>query len=322
MFTGNDFWKNYMVRWFGEELISKWEQNVEITQIRSNNRNICLEVYRHSDRNAPAIVFSHGIAGYARVLLPFIIPLFEKGYNFVIPDLQGYGYNPGMKGDFEWNAHVRNLVDTVEYARNNFTGAICLGGASMGGPLAYAASCMVPEKIDALICWCLWDFSEREFIRNETSTGRFTYMLLPLFKVLSKLMGRVRIKTYKLISYDTLTGSEEFNTLIKQDPQAGTHITLKGALSLLLQSRPKVPHRDYDIPTLVVQPGCDRMTPRHYMQKTFETLGSANKKYIELDGAEHFPLENRYYEIWTREVDTFLRQLPFGKLAFRRRPEK
>jgi len=46
--------------------------------------------------------------------------LFEKGYNFVVPDLQGYGYNEGLKGDFEWNAHVQNLIDTVDYAKKYF----------------------------------------------------------------------------------------------------------------------------------------------------------------------------------------------------------
>jgi alpha-beta hydrolase superfamily lysophospholipase len=309
MFTGNDFWKNYMVQWFGKELISKWENNVQIEIIKSNNRNIHLEIYANSDKNSPTIIFSHGIAGYARVLLPFIFPLFEKGYNFVVPDLQGYGYNEGLKGDFEWNAHVQNLVDTVEYAKAKFNGKIIIGGASMGGPLAYAASCVIPEKIDALICWCLWDFSDREFMLKETNTGRFTYILLPLFKILSKLIGNLRIKTYSLISYDTLTSSSEFNNLLKNDPQAGTLITIKGAVSLVTQSKPKIIHNNYNIPTLVIQPGEDRMTPKYYIKKTFDNIGSAKKRYIELEKTCHFPIENKYYEIWALEVDKFIKEL-------------
>ncbi|MBN4063085.1 MAG: hypothetical protein COA82_07890 [Alkaliphilus sp.] len=309
MFIGNEFWKNYMVQWFGEELIFKWDKVVQLDSIKSNNKNIHLEVYSNSDKNSPTIVFSHGIAGYARVLLPLIMPLFEKGYNIVVPDLEGYGYNEGLKGDFEWNSHVQNLVDTVEYAKKKFNGKIIIGGASMGGPLAYAASCIIPEKIDALICWCLWDFSDREFMLKETNTGRFTYMLLPLFKLLSKLMGNVRIKTYSLISYDTLSDSKEFIDLLKQDPQAGTHITLRGALSLLLQSKPRIAHEEYTIPTLVVQPGKDRMTPKYYIQKTFDKLGSNKKKYIELEGAAHFPIENDYYKTWSKEVGQFIKEL-------------
>jgi len=309
MFTGKDFWKNYMVQWFGEELIIKWEKNTQVDIIKSNNKNIHLEIYSNSNKNSPTIIFSHGIAGYARVLLTFIFPLFEKGYNFVVPDLQGYGYNEGLKGDFEWNAHVQNLVDTVDYAKKIFNGKIIIGGASMGGPLAYAASCMIPEKIDALICYCLWDFSDREFMLKETNTGRFTYILLPLFKLLSKLIGNIRMKTYSLISYDTLTNSKEFNNLLKKDPQAGTLITIKGALSLLLQSKPKIIHNEFSIPTLVIQPGEDRMTPKSYTKKTFDNLGSVIKRYIELEGSCHFPIENKYYETWALEVDKFIKEL-------------
>jgi len=309
MFTGKDFWKNYMVQWFGEELIFKWEKYAQVAIIKSNNKNIHLEIYSNSNKNSPTIIFSHGIAGYARVLLPFIFPLFEKGYNFVVPDLQGYGYNEGLKGDFEWNAHVQNLIDTVDYAKKNFNGKIIIGGASMGGPLAYAASCMIPDKIDALICYCLWDFSDREFMLKETNTGRFTYILLPLFKLLSKLIGNIRMKTYSLISYDTLTNSKEFNNLLKKDPQAGTLITIKGALSLLLQSKPKIIHNEFNIPTLVIQPGEDRMTPKSYTKKTFDNIGSVTKKYIELDGSCHFPIENKYYETWALEVDKFIKEL-------------
>ncbi len=267
-----------------------------------------LEIYDTGNSHATTIIFSHGIAGYARVLLPFVIPLRARGYNLVIPDLQGYGYNKGMKGDFEWNAHVENLVDAVRYARNRFKGKIVLGGASMGGPLAYAAACKC-DMVDALVCWCLWDFSDREFMLKETNTKGFTYILIPIFKIASRIFGNARIKTYQLISYDTLSDSGEMNELIKYDPQAGTHITLRGASSLVLQSKPHIKHEDFKLPVLVLQPGQDAMTPKYYTKKTFEKLGSPIKRYIELDGAAHFPTQRSYYQRWEEETDIFLKRL-------------
>ncbi|MDW7675241.1 MAG: alpha/beta fold hydrolase [Bacillota bacterium] len=307
-YMGKEFWKNYMEMWFGRELIEKWSKYVKEETIYSNDRDIHLEVYDTGYSDRPTLIFAHGIAGYARVLLPFLVPIREKGYNIIAPDLQGYGYNSGLKGDFEWNAHVQNLYDTVVYAKKRFSGKIILGGASMGGPLAYATATRF-GNVDAIACWCLWDFSDREFMLKQTNTKSFTYLLIPLFKLLSLLVGNIRLKTYSLIPYDTLSDSSEMNELIKRDPQAGTYITLKGATSLVLQSTPDIPHHKFKLPVLVVQPGADRMTPIKYTERTFEKLGSKNKRYVKLVGADHFPTKKTYYHQWAEEFDNFVQQI-------------
>jgi pimeloyl-ACP methyl ester carboxylesterase len=303
-----DFWKNYMERWFGQDLIEKWHKYVTEDWIESNGQTIHLEVYDTGTPEAPTIVFTHGIAGYARILLPFLVPLRERSYNIVAPDLQGYGYTAGAKGAFEWNIHVQNICDTLCYARSRFSGKLVVGGASMGGPLAYAAACKFKD-VDALACWCLWDFNDREFMLNETNTNRFTYVLLPIAKTLASITGSVKLKTYKLISYDTLSDSQELVGLLKSDPQAGTQITLKGAISLLLQSKPILPYSGFKIPVLVVQPGADEMTPVKYAKAVFNLLGSEKKTYIELVGAAHFPTQRAYYEVWAKEFDIFMKRV-------------
>jgi pimeloyl-ACP methyl ester carboxylesterase len=307
-YSGEDYWKNYMEIWFGRELIDKWYEYGREEYIQSNGKHIHLEIYDSGDDEQPTIIFAHGIAGYARILLPFLIPLREKGYNIIAPDLQGFGYNQGLKGDFDWNTHVENLKDTVEYARKRFKGKIILGGASMGGPLAYAAASKF-LNVDGLACWCLWDFSDKEFMRKETTTKGFTYALIPVFKLAAVLFSKARVKTYALVSYDTLTNSKEMNLLVKNDPQAGTHITIKAATSLILQSKPEIPHSDFKLPVLVVQPGADRMTPAKYSKRTFDQLGSTHKRYVELEGCEHFPTERKYSVRWAEEVDSFIKDL-------------
>jgi len=308
MYDGDDYWKNYMVRWFGTDLIDKWEQYCTEEFIHSNNRGLHLEIYDTGQQGSPTLVFSHGIAGYARVLLPFIIPLREKGYNIIAPDLQGYGYSRSRKGDFEWDIHLRNLADTVAYAKNRFSGKIILGGASMGGTLAYASAARY-KNVDALVCWCLWDLNDREFIENETTTKKATYALIPLLKILSALFGRFRFKPYLVISYDTLSDAQEFNNLVKRDPQAGTLISTRGALSLILQSRPDISPEQWSLPTLVCHPGEDKMIPKKYSEKLFERISSENKKYIEFEGVPHFPLDRDVYLLWSDEVDNFIKTL-------------
>jgi len=305
--NGVDFWKNYMDIWFGNELITEWEKNVKVEEIQSINGPIKIEVYETDNINNPTIVFSHGIAGYARVLLPFLMPLFKLGYNIVAPDLEGYGYNNRIKGNFTWNEHLENLKDTVEYARKRFTGKVFLGGGSMGGPLAYACDSRY-NCADGLICWCLLEFSDKEFMIKETNTKKMTFFLLPIFKLLSKIIGKVRLKTYAFISYDTLTDDQEFNDLLKIDPQAGTLISFRGVSSLLTQSKPDILHEAYTKPVLLCQPKDDKMTPVYYMEKTFKKIHSKNKKYVAFSGP-HFPVKKETYQQWAKEVDAFIKEI-------------
>jgi len=73
-YRGKDFWKNYMVNWIGQELIEKWEKNVDVSQIDSVNGKLNVEVYKTSDLTKPTIVFSHGIAGSAVITVtPYFI---------------------------------------------------------------------------------------------------------------------------------------------------------------------------------------------------------------------------------------------------------
>jgi alpha-beta hydrolase superfamily lysophospholipase len=300
-----------MTNWFGEELIAKWNKYAEVKQIESINGKINIEVYKNEDISKPTIIFSHGIAGYARLLLPFIIPLYEKGYNIIAPDLEGFGYNERKKGDFTFDIHLHNLNDTVKFARETFEGPVYLGGGSMGGPLAYATDARY-NCADGLICWCLWDFADREFIKDSSTTKGLTYYLIPLLKLISKLFGKFTVKTTRFVSYKTLTSDQVFNSLIMEDPQSGSTISLRGALSLVIQSRPDLKHELYNKPVLVCQPEDDEMTKSHHTKKVYEKLNSKNKKYISFDGA-HFPIENQIYVQWSECVDTFINEIKEGK---------
>ena len=212
------------------------------------------------------LVFAHGIAGYARLLLPFLVPLRERGINIVAPDLQGYGYSEGPRGDFCWNDHVRNLGDAVAYARARFSGKVLLGGGSLGVPLGLRCGCPLRRRGRARLLVSVGP-TDREYIALETRLGRLTFVAMPLFRLLGEPFGGTFIKTYRIVSYDTLSASPELNALVKRDPQAGTRITLRGAASLAAQSTPDVAFEDWRLPTLVLQPGADRMTPARYARR-------------------------------------------------------
>jgi len=58
-YTDKDFWKNYMINWFGAELITKWENIVEVKKLNSINGQINIEIYKNLDLSKPTIIFSH-----------------------------------------------------------------------------------------------------------------------------------------------------------------------------------------------------------------------------------------------------------------------
>ncbi len=93
-----DFWRSY-APWFGQSVIDEIERTVTEAWIDSAGRRIHLDVYARPGATASigAVVFSHGIAGYGRLLSPFALRLWKRGFNVICPDLAGYGFNEGRR---------------------------------------------------------------------------------------------------------------------------------------------------------------------------------------------------------------------------------
>jgi len=194
----------------------------------------------------------------------------------------------------------------VDFAKANFEGPVYLGGGSMGGPLAYATDARY-NIADGLICWCLWDFSDREFIEDTSTTKSLTYYMIPLLKLMSALIGKLTVKTTRFVSYRSLTTDPEFNKLIMEDPHSGNTISLRGALSLITQSKPDLRHELYQKPILICQPEDDKMTRSYHTKKVFDRLQSSNKEYLDFSGG-HFPLDKETFLTWGTVVDEFIRK--------------
>jgi alpha-beta hydrolase superfamily lysophospholipase len=123
-------------------------------------------------------------------------------------------------------------------------------------------------------------------------------------KLFKKIIGNLRIKMKQVVSYTHLSLPGVVD-LVKQDPYSGTKLTINAALSLLTQSKPDIPYSQWKVPTLVFQPGADKMTPPKYTKRVYEQLGSTIKKYVEIEGAEHYPVKKSAYKIWAHEIEQF-----------------
>lgn len=74
MRNGANFWRNYMERWFGEDLIADWKKSVEIDSIASGSgrksKDLGLAVYDTGDAGHSGVFFilTPGVSQYTESL--------------------------------------------------------------------------------------------------------------------------------------------------------------------------------------------------------------------------------------------------------------
>jgi alpha-beta hydrolase superfamily lysophospholipase len=285
---------------FGKDVIAFAQKEIQEDWIDSAGSKIHLDLCI-KDKAAPTIVFSHGMAGYGRLLAPYACRLFAMGFNILLPDLKGYGHNKGQRGHWKWSDLVENLIDTSLYAKKRFQGDLFLAGGSMGGVIAYHAVCQ-GAPVKAAACYCLFDFQDMELIKESSSYGPFTPLVKASLKWLSKAAPNFSIPASRVSSYDNLSDCAEFNNLVKQDPLGGNTMTLTAAAEMTSVVLP-IPFEKFDkVPILVIQPGADKMTPAKFTKKAFDLLETPAKKYVELEGRGHWVLDDEGVDLICSEI--------------------
>ena len=85
---------------------------------------------------ATTVIMVHGGAGNGRLLLPFAIPLWERGFEVVAPDLPNYGRSiPGAEPiTFDMWVRILSALVDQEHARGR---RVVLYGLSLGGMTSY-----------------------------------------------------------------------------------------------------------------------------------------------------------------------------------------
>ena len=144
--------QNYLP-WYGPDVLSFVRGHLREEWLESASSKIHLDIYERSiDR--PVVILSHGMAGYGRLLANFAWVFYNRGFSVVLPDLKGYGHNPGPRGHWKWHELVQNVLDACQWAGSKINPSVFLAGASMGGALVYHAACH-GAPVKAIACCCL-----------------------------------------------------------------------------------------------------------------------------------------------------------------------
>lgn len=283
LYSHYSHWKDFYPL---ESFTDNIEQKVEEKWIASPQGPLHLDIYRH-DRQAPTVVYCHGLSSCGRMMANFALRLHQRGFNVICPDLPGFGLAP-ESGTATVHEMAESLVTIVDHAPTISSGPVYLTGISLGGSLSYYAAA-AGAKVTAIACLNLMDLGAPETLAI-SERGKLLKLLKPLLKTASAFSPRTRIPLKHFVNPDKLCDHAAIVDVFKTNPLVVTSYTLRSALSLLT-ARPTIPFEKFDrVPVLVLHGARDRLIPESLSRANFERIAGL-KKYVSLPNAEHIPLD-------------------------------
>jgi alpha-beta hydrolase superfamily lysophospholipase len=302
------YWKNYQ-KFFPEELritddclpVEEWWD--------WNHYHIHLDRMPVPDSKIKVLLI-HGAGGNGRLLAPYARMLQVHGYEVISPDLPPYGLSTAKKinsmGYPDWIEMITELIER-EFKRDKKP--IILLGASIGGMLAYHSAASMNKHVKGLIVTTFVDTSNPK-VRDQIAPnkvmsrmGKFTLNTFPA------LLDSFQIPVSMVSRMNLISNNMELTKLIMKDSfAAGTKITLRFPRTFL-NMKPIVEPEDFDgCPILLVHPEIDPMTPFHLSEIFYNRL-KGKKRYVILEGAGHFPIEQPGLDQMRTAVLSFINEI-------------
>jgi alpha-beta hydrolase superfamily lysophospholipase len=280
-----------------------------VTETRFTWRGHSIRMDRLPAHEAPLkVLVLHGIGGYGRVLLHFGVPLHRAGYEVLAPDLPGYGLTK-VDGRPRFGDWVDLAAEIIE--RESADGRpVVVYGMSMGGVVAYHAACRTNAA--GIVASTLADLRSPRVIATYARFSLLTRYGLPTLRFFPFLHG-LRLPAALLARMGDIANVREMAALCGRDPLGGGASLPLGFFYEVSSQAPALEPEEFRRPVLIVHPAEDRMTDISCTREFYERLASP-KRFVELPGAGHFPLEA--LDQLNREVLDFLGGVRRGREPF------
>lgn len=259
-------------------------------------RDMTLHIARAPNPAAPVrMLILHGGGGHSGALWPAAALAADIGYDVLAPDLPGYGQtrvpDPAAVRYPDWVDCVADLLRAETAADPR---PLIVVGASMGGLLGYSAIARagVPS-VTHLVATCLLNPADPVTWPALSRWGGATSLRLlrPLMRQLGPRLSRLRVPLRWLVPMTRIANDPRLSHLCSTDVRGGGGRVALGFLSSFLFSVPEVAPEEFSaVPVTLIHPGDDRWTPASMSLPFFERI-AADKTYVELEGAGHFPVE-------------------------------
>lgn len=257
--------------------------------ISVNDANIHIDHYQ-TDKPKARIVLFHGVGGNGRLLSFIALPLMRHGYDVVCPDMPLYGYTQ-YKGTVTYDDWIDCGAAIVRHYQQD-TVPMFLFGLSAGGMLAYqvADEC---SDIRGIMVTCVLDQRNPDVTRQTAVSPFIAAVGNVLISAVHKIAGALKVPMKMVANMKTIANDKQLAGLLMKDRKSsGARVPLAFIYSMLHPDIKTEPERFDGCPFLLVHPGDDRWTDIKLSKLFYDRL-ACEKKLKMLDGAGHFPIEEK-----------------------------
>jgi alpha-beta hydrolase superfamily lysophospholipase len=307
--TQFDYWHCY----YDRETVERSDELRQEFRFTPADVELHVDAYLQSDPDAPTLLLTHGEGTYARLFVHPALALHARGYSVLVLDQRGHGFSSGARYDFTLAQLAQDVLDAAHWARRMFSGPLFLGGANLGGWLAYQASALGAPVV-GLALHQLYDFTApRDMLAGSrlaplTGLPGGAQVASAAARALLAVSPRMRLSPDTLARQDALLDERDNGhyEAWQEDPNSPRAVSLRYAISTLA-APPALPYRENALPVLVINPTRDRMIDPEITRRTFENLGGP-KTYAEIDYG-HWSLLAPFAQEWAGLIDDWLRGL-------------
>ena len=300
------YWKKYNT-FLPEDLQYKEDKLPTEEYWQWKDFNIHLDRMRNPKSPIKVIVL-HGAGGNGRVIGLFGNFLHDQGYEYIAPDLIGYGLTQNLKNkniDYSvWVDCVSDLIDE-EILKDNRP--IVLFGLSMGGMLAYQVAAK-NKNVKALMVTTLAD-PRAQNVRDDLARNLFLSRVgLPAMNVFKLFLDLFKLPIKWLCKMERITNDIAFSKIFSNDQLAGGSKIKLRFLRTYMNFIPAIePENFIASPLLFLQPQKDTWTTFETSKSFYEKL-NCPKKVVFLENCGHAPYEEPGLSTMKIEIIKFLRQ--------------
>jgi alpha-beta hydrolase superfamily lysophospholipase len=302
-----DFWHAY----YEPHLIERSDRLRQNFCIDAGSVRLNMEAYLQPDPAAPVILLNHGEASYARLMIPVVLALYDRGYSVLALDQRGHGLSGGSADDFTLSQLAQDVLDASHWARRMVSGPLFLAGVNQGSGLVYSASGMGAPVV-GMILHHLYDFSSPDKVLAASRFSRLArfpggaQLAGGLARTLMTVSPGMRLSYDSLANFDDYLDARDnghYETWL-EDPSFSRTVSLRYAVSTF-STPPPVPFEHNAQPVLVINPTRDTVFDPAITRRRFDHL-SGPKRYAEIDYG-HWSLLEDFARDWSHTVDAWVR---------------